>query len=388
MGYEGVIGAIYDAALTEDGWDAALSRLGEYFQSPTVDLFHRDLADNCPIRDVVGVVGFSPKDHAAYADHFAATDARWRALLHMPPETVLADDLNYTVGALRKSAVFNEFYRPLGLGLGLGVRLFGDTRRHAVFALRRAQSDAGFSRDQVRDLETIIPHLRRALQMRRQFMRATSLSHGLRAALDRFPTAIFILDELGRLSSHNRAAEDMLRDGGALRLEARRLKAGWAGENDILVRVISDVIATARGEVRPVPPIVTLRDRLGIPRLSMLVSPVTAASGVATEGGASVVVFAIDRSVAIPIDCVVLGRQFGFTNAEARVAAEIARGQSAEEIALANKTTLNTVRSQLKRAMDKADARSQGQLASKILLSLATFTGAPLRPSAPNVGSR
>jgi DNA-binding CsgD family transcriptional regulator len=68
-----------------------------------------------------------------------------------------------------------------------------------------------------------------------------------------------------------------------------------------------------------------------------------------------------------------LQHRFGFTPAEARLAAALAEGLTLEEFATTKGISVGTARAQLKSAMEKADVHTQAQLVGTILRSLAAL---------------
>ena len=66
----------------------------------------------------------------------------------------------------------------------------------------------------------------------------------------------------------------------------------------------------------------------------------------------------------------VLRELFAFTPAEARVSAKLVLGQNAEEIAAESKTSVETVRTHIKRIFSKTATSRQSELVSLILRSI------------------
>ena len=77
--------------------------------------------------------------------------------------------------------------------------------------------------------------------------------------------------------------------------------------------------------------------------------------------------FVTDPDVGVIDDQTVLARIFALTPAEARVAGCLLRGETVNSTADALALTRNTVRSHLKRVLDKAGVRSQAQFVSLVL---------------------
>jgi DNA-binding CsgD family transcriptional regulator len=62
------------------------------------------------------------------------------------------------------------------------------------------------------------------------------------------------------------------------------------------------------------------------------------------------------------IDAFIVGEMFDLTPAEARVATSIAKGRTPEEIAVATRISVATVRAQIKSIFAKTDVRRQSEL--------------------------
>jgi DNA-binding CsgD family transcriptional regulator len=84
----------------------------------------------------------------------------------------------------------------------------------------------------------------------------------------------------------------------------------------------------------------------------------------------AVSILVIDTDSYSTPDPEILRELFSFTPAEARVAARLVLGQSAEEIAAAGKISMETVRTQIKRIFSKTATCRQSELVSLILRSV------------------
>jgi DNA-binding CsgD family transcriptional regulator len=90
-------------------------------------------------------------------------------------------------------------------------------------------------------------------------------------------------------------------------------------------------------------------------------------------GGGLALVFANDSVAIRPLTNGILSQQFGLTLAEARTAAALTEGLTPTEISARFGVSIETIRTQLKQAMVKCDARSQAQLVARIAASLAAL---------------
>jgi DNA-binding CsgD family transcriptional regulator len=86
---------------------------------------------------------------------------------------------------------------------------------------------------------------------------------------------------------------------------------------------------------------------------------------------AEAILFLHDPSARLKIEPATLGTLYGLTPAEARVAALLARGRTVSEICALLGVSPNTVRTHLKRVLQKTQTRTQAQLVHVLLAGLA-----------------
>jgi DNA-binding CsgD family transcriptional regulator len=91
-----------------------------------------------------------------------------------------------------------------------------------------------------------------------------------------------------------------------------------------------------------------------------------------TAGAATVLVMVSEPDRGMTVSEAELGRLFGLTRAEARVAVALVEGRTAEEIAAAHGVTLATIRTQVQATLTKTQSRRQADLL-RLLLSFPAF---------------
>ncbi len=109
----------------------------------------------------------------------------------------------------RPGVFFAEFFRPLGLEECLGGTLAAANGRFAMIGLHRGPDRAAFDDDDIAKLERLMPHLSRALQLRRVFVALDRRNSALAEACDRLAAGMVGLDEAGRTLFANDAARRM-----------------------------------------------------------------------------------------------------------------------------------------------------------------------------------
>ncbi|HVZ06560.1 MAG TPA: LuxR C-terminal-related transcriptional regulator [Rhodopila sp.] len=274
---------------------------------------------------------------------------------------------------IRKSEIFNDFYRPMGLGYGAAVLPFNGAARHGVLSAHRGLRAENFSAAAVTLLRQVSPHVRRALQLQRQIARANAVAGGLSVALDHFRMAVILLDRQGIVIEFNAAAKALLDTPGCpLRLVAGRLTAVTSTNAADLSRAIAGV-RTRSAEVAP-PAVLRLPKPSG-GVIGILVTPARGAIGVAYSSDGMVLLFISDPGQAQPSAPDWLMGQFGLSRTEADVAVRLFDGGRIEDIADARRVSQETVRVQVKHVLAKTDTRSQGQLIGLLSRSLGALRG-------------
>jgi hypothetical protein len=231
------------------------------------------------------------------------------------------------------------------------------------FGLFRADDAEPFGEAERRLLQTLLPHLQRAMELRARLGQESQTNWATRAALDALPVGVAIVDAGLRIHFMNGASQrDLAHPDAGL----RALRSGpYAGSGVYLAAHAKDEAAALRRLVVSA----TSGDAGGSMRIvnrdmssrAVLVSP--APQGLSadqtqvkesepTEKLAIVVIRDLGRVAPPPIET--LCEVFGLSPAEADVAAALAGGASAEDVAQQRNVSLTTVRSQIRSILGKS----------------------------------
>ncbi len=260
--------------------------------------------------------------------------------------------------------------------------------------LHRAADSRPFADEDKRTLARLVPHLQRALQMRER-LAPVEASLGA-AALDALPIAVIVVDSGMQMLHANAHAVELLHDpqsglalarrGPGLQANKPRLFARHPDDDMLLARLVGAATrGSAGGGLR-------IRARQGsLPgdasALSALVCPALrhlslsalrhAATGT-MPGAATVIVRNLTRPVPPPVTLLV--DLFGLTRSEGEVAAALAGGVTAEDVARARGVSLDTVRSQIRTILGKTGA--SGLRDFERIIALSSTMHAPARGKA------
>lgn len=196
------------------------------------------------------------------------------------------------------------------------------------------------------------------------------------SVLDLLPQAVFCLGDKARVLWMNAAARALVAANRGLRLYGGRLAAGGqAGQRTLAALVAltsSDGEArrhagqSGRGLLLPL----ELSDG---GKLALLARPVETRNGEQALAGARLLLFVSDPAARVAVPPEHLTQLYGLTRAEARVAAAVAGGRRLSDYAAQTGVSIDTVRSQLKRVLEKTGARSQTDLVRLIYAGIAAL---------------
>jgi GAF domain-containing protein len=131
------------------------------------------------------------------------------AFVRRPGGTAISTDRLLAEEKRKPGAFFSEFFRPLGLEECLGGTIASAQGRFAMVGLHRTPDRQPFDDADIAKLEALMPHLARALQLRRSFLSLERTAGALSEVCDRLAAGVVTLDEQGRSLFVNSAARAM-----------------------------------------------------------------------------------------------------------------------------------------------------------------------------------
>lgn len=352
MGAPVAVEEIYDAAFDDDSFAQLASKLAESFGARSVLMhwIHRDGAT-----DILTHSGYFTDDQLGlYARDFAQLDP-WVEASARAQSANFAQNLEELVPLPQflGSTFYNEYVRGIGDDTCrcLGVRLqseFGS----GYIALQRGLKQEAFDDPAVSQLGRSFPAVSRLLSLRGMFAATRHRERTLTAALDAMGHPVWLVDQTLRLHHANAAAEGILAEGHALRLQGGRLTAAADTGAALLQSAVGRALAPSGAEASAV----ALAWDTGR-QLHLSVTPI------APGGGTRLAMLIAAQPVTG--DASREGRLrtfFRLSRAEAELAVLLAEGNSPAEIAVRRGVSLATVRVQLKSIAGKLGCNRQSEV--------------------------
>ena len=268
------------------------------------------------------------------------------------------------------SELYQDHFRKLGIYRILHQCLFDGDAVIGGVTFTRPEAMADFSGDDFRVVETLKPHLQRAMQLYFNVREANKKDRFLLETWNRLPQGVVVVSRTNNIAFTNKAADRYFVSGNGLALDIKgRLTADAPADTLKLRELIRGVFEPSAGRPSSFGGSMQIRRGSEMPPLFVLVTPFSEQiiGGAAPENAA--LLFITDPAEKSECLEASLRQVFGFTAAEAHLACSLADGLSLIECGEFLHVTQNTVRTHLKRIFDKTGTNRQGSLV-KLILSL------------------
>lgn len=356
-----LVDRIYECSVVPEAWPGVLDDVAALAGSTGGLLFSARKALNWTASDSVSDIF----DEYVNGGWFGKCSRRVCLMSQEAPSFFVEHDF-WSEEELDADPVYRDFFRPRGLGWSAGTGLQVPTGDNIVFSVERAFSDGPIDRHSVERLNAIRPHLARSalVSARLQLRRA----QGATEALAALQLPAFLLKASGDVAEASPLAEtlgDHIVWGARARLGLADSHAGKA-----LADALAAFAAGTDDGVRSFP----IRDHDGMVLFIGHIIPVRrSAHDVFGDSYALLLVVPVqsDRAPAASL----MKSLFDLTPSEARVAQGIAGGATPEAIAAAGDVAISTVRTQLRRVLEKTGCTRQADLAALLARIDATTPG-------------
>ncbi len=296
----------------------------------------------------------------AYAAAFASGNVWLREGRHfqVAPAVIRGRDL---VGAT--TVIDSDFYqkalKPLRLLDHLFVVLDRQGDRMQVLVVARAESKGAFEDEAVALLSLLAPDFQRAAQGGRALRQSEQIRRIAFGSLDTMPIGVALLNVEGGVVVANSLAQETISIGEGIYVANGGLAVEVAGRRLKMRDLVSQARATDRPEGQRAVPISVMRHS-GKRPLTLFVTGIDARDELLD--GAVAVLYVGDPDRTVSFDYARIGKLYGLSKAESRVAALLASGYRLEQAAEMLGVAYETVRKHLKQIFSKTGTYRQAEL--------------------------
>ena len=357
-----LINLIYEAALDSDFWPSVLMALADTVGAAQIAMLSMDRRANV-------VSTFAPR---LDPDLLASWQKHWafpvlaRASLRPTGEIYTLDSLMPKFVATR---FFNEFWRPAQLGLSAaGANLLVEDQFSALIFFSNAPNKEFLTTQQMHVFEVVLRHLTRAVRISRRLWELEIEQIAAVERLESLQEGALLVDASGKVIRANDAAKAMLDNGDGIFLDNGRVAAAGS---EILQKLIASCAQTCLSLGGPGEEFKISREHSRSP-LHVTVTPLRSKTQLADVPWIGVEVPVAIVTVRDPdADCrqqeVNLCHRFGLTAAEARLAAEILKGDGRAAAARRRGISTATAKSHLSSIFEKTGTHRQAELIRLLL---------------------
>jgi DNA-binding CsgD family transcriptional regulator len=307
-----------------------------------------------------------------YRTLWFAKDIRVEPSIHLAVGEPIFEARLMDVQKWKGSEIYNDFLKPNDSPWFLAYFLHKSPNRIVNFSINSSCARGPFDQRDADRLKPLIPHVRRALEIKDRLELAHIRHDSVGKCLDSASFAVLILDDRGRVLEANASASELLATGDGicrnldgtlwLRGPAGREMGQWIGSGKPPAKNYSGLLHIPRPMGRP---------------LSITVTRLPAMNTSWIGGGPPcwmLLLFDPDRQLFASTE--LIAQDLGLSLREAELAALLVNGFDATVAAKRLHVSINTARTHLKSIFSKTGIRSQAELVRRI-----TNGPAGVRPS-------
>jgi len=358
-----LIAALYDAASGDAPFSTLATRIAAEFDSFSCILHVRNGFAG-PIEQLSVTPNYTPEILADYNAYYYQHDVWANLGLRQPPGFIRAsDDLPMSQAEFRESLIYRDqgrFTQCFYL-LGAIIPVGGPDDAFAVFGIHRGESDPIFGPAEKQKGALLLPHLKRALQLRERLARLEIGQSVSLLAMETLSLGMLLVADGGRVLFANNAAIAILRDGASLTEQSGRLRAGTSAIDQQLQRLIREAIRAAEGKIA-VPGGLLRLPRADAAPLTLSIYPFQSPQPAKHSRIQAALIFLTDPGTQRAPRPEILAQIYNLTRAEAKLYGALLSGARLQDYADQFSLSLQTVKTHLARLFAKTGHSRQSEL--------------------------
>lgn len=375
------IRTIYRAAVDHDAWAAALKGVCDLTGSAGIHLL--SMKTSTKLIPFSLAVGLPDTGVDEYDRHLVTTCPRALNVLRNPNQSYYCDYQHTTESQMDRSAHYDWFRSQGGFRYYLASLLVQTTDSTVIASLQRTISQGHAQEQETLLFQKLSAHLSQAVAIHQRFQEINRMHALATAALDRMSFGVVILAPDRRIVYANRAADAILSEQDGLKADGFGLHALHPADNAPFQTLLGRAAPARPDLTRVAAGTLSIRRPSGRRPYSVVVltQPASETSLFLTGDAVIILICDPERNERPSIDF--LGRVYGLTPAEARLAAALAAGKSPKEYARAAGISPNTVRWHLKNVHAKLDTHRQSEIVRLVERALLHGAGTSFPPPSP-----
>lgn len=360
-----LISHIYDAALDQTAWkdilDEVVSQCGALGSGIAFADIHKPV-----VPEQFGNSLYSAEFFETYNDRFGEEGAAEYLNLLRNPEYRMIRDTEFFAGEkipAHERPTLEYLRDRYGIGHRSAARLNKDGAWIGAMTLQHHERHGPMTDREAAIVDIFLPHVAKTVEITRPFLILKSRFQAVMAALDRFHIGVFILSPQGQIILRNREADRVLdlKDG-LSQDHSGQLLPTRETERIALREAVQKAAATARAEGDQAETLFVLPRRSQGDPFLVEVAPLRERDGELDRGFSGAMVLVIDPMRTDVVSTEGMQALYNLTPAEAEIGRLIVEGLATDEVADTRNVSRDTIRTQVKRLLEKTGTRNRVQL--------------------------
>jgi DNA-binding CsgD family transcriptional regulator/PAS domain-containing protein len=364
-----IVPEIYEATIDPNHWDYVVSMIAKLTKSNSACLYYKN--KGMEIASTIAQYGLPDAERLNFREQCDSLDDMFSTRGSNGSEELHCTQFYPGSNGVmpNDSKLYEQWMKPNGI-YHVGGTQFVDTDTHrAGIAILRDKMAGEWSDGELRVIDEVLPHLKRALNIYSEFTHLRLKQDALLKGLDRLVIGLILYDHNGKTVYINPTAQAIIEQHPALRLQDGDLFLTNPEDEKALRKTISDTAQIDPDDSWKQSVAIGITHPDVASPLPILVTPMHAhlITSDLDYDGARVAVFLSDPNLQQPISIDSPMSVYKLTPSEAQVSISLANGHIIDEIAKQSNHSAHTIRSQLKSVFRKTGVSRQSELVKLLL---------------------
>lgn len=366
--YNVLVEHVYEAAHRPEAWQTFLEELAKFSGAATGVLTIENIASDDI--QIMSAVGFDQSAVEQYGDYYFSIDP-WLPYLQDLNRFESTDQL-VSLNDIQKTEFHNDWARHAGMYHALAGNAYDMGHgKNVRIAVHRNKNIGEFNSDEVNWINMLAPHIKRALTLSGKLLIAETAAKN---ALDAIEAAVFLCGVDAKVRDCNVAADELAASSSIFKVLNSHLVFSDHATQSLLTQRLSILVGQSSfaANIQQTEDSPILSKPLDGEQFEILVLPWRKGTH-QFIGTDTCAVFIRSFNNKRRVSPQYLQKLFGFTHTEALVAAALVTGVSVQNLAWQMKVKESTTRAHIKSILAKTGCRSQQELISLLLSTLAKY---------------
>lgn len=361
---------VYSCAQHPQQWTSILDELREKLEVESVAVQIYELSDDGNVAEV-----FIMRDSQSIIN--ADLHDKW---VNNSDNPRLDYDFTDSLSIIRDEELFSSscsryqsFQKRLALaGLGLAISLelrISSNRCFNLIAHRKHGDSRPFDSNSEQLLQSLAPHIQQTILLHDQFQALLANNTIIKQTTDKLTLGMMLINQYGKVSWHNNSAVSIIEDSDYIDLVDNELRFHHKADRDIFFQLLQQMLSPTESASYP---FYRVGEYQSCP-IQLLLTPITPTQSIQSMQAKQPLTFALFLSNSqkeMALSDPNIGRLFGLTPAEVKLASALANGFSITEYASEKGISVGTARIQLKSIFSKMGVTRQPELVKALWSSI------------------